>query len=554
MTGFNLMETGKTAMKRTAVSLALTFGLACMGTVCAAPVFDGTTKDRSAEELAGSVTEISVPAGAENSGESLPSTGTQTAPDTIRDTVFPENPEHDRTDTAKHTVPVITGESTGEEQRKHEDHFAAAREEADRTAVNIASLLGIDLDPEHENDPEAVKRDLEELKKVLKVSSPLPVRTLIAIEANGNLVMMSENQRFIFKGQVYDLFNGMKELKTADDIKKYALSIDYKRLGLDPETLNSARIGTGPLQVVIYADPLSDTTHELMEEAITLPDLENYSFYFVIIPGLTGDSEEAALKFYCARQEGNEEAGNLLYGQKLDTLFQTECNPDVWDRTMSAAFYTGVDVVPFLIGSDGRISRGVPSEGFREWLSRMQPADVPGLQDRELKKELGEQITERALRQEAEQNIEKMREEQASGSNDGANPYADGAGASGSDYGGSAGLSPDADGMAASENLEQGMTSVKAQALKDRYEQRMARYARSEEHAKDTYDAIVRRAEGAKKQAAGYTPENRARAMQRIERRLSRAYDDYQEDLKRISDKKSELTERYQQDLQELGE
>lgn len=548
MTGFNLMVTGKTAMKKTAVSLALTLALAYMTAVQAAPVFDGTTKGRSAEELAASVTEISGSAETADSG-----TASSRDPEKeISASVSSGKPEHDTSDTDTHTVPVITGESTGEDQRKHGNVFAEAREEADRTAVNIASLLGLDLDPEHENDPEAVKRDLEELKKVLKVSSPLPVRTLIAIEANGNLVMMSENQRFIFKGQVYDLFNGMKELKTADDIRKYALSIDYKRLGLDPETLNSARIGTGPLQVVIYADPLSDTTHELMQEAISLPDPENYSFYFVIIPGLGEGSEEAALKFYCARQEGNEEAGNLLYAQKLDTLHQTECNPDIWDRTMSAAFYTGVDVVPFLIGSDGRISRGVPAEGFREWLSRMQPAGVPGLQDRGLKKELGEQITERALKQEAEQNIEKMQSEQAAGSGTAENPYADGASGTGS--GAAAGLSPDAGGMAASESLEQGNLSVRAQALKDRYEQRMARYNRSEEHAKDTYDAIVRRAEGAKKQAAGYTPENRAKAMQRIERRISRAYDDYQEDLKRIADKKSELTERYQQDLQELGE
>lgn len=116
---------------------------------------------------------------------------------------------------------------------------------------------------------------------MLKVASPLPVRSLIAVEANGNLVLMSENQRFIIKGSVYDAFNNMKELKTAADIRQYAFKTDYRRLELDPESLNSARIDSGPLNVVIYADPLSDKTHQLMTEAMELPDLENYSFYFV---------------------------------------------------------------------------------------------------------------------------------------------------------------------------------------------------------------------------------------------------------------------------------
>ena len=65
-------------------------------------------------------------------------------------------------------------------------------------------------------------------------------------------------------------------------MKNMPLRINYKELGLDPDTLNAARIGSGPESVVIYCDPVGSLTHELMQKALNFPNADNYSFFFVV--------------------------------------------------------------------------------------------------------------------------------------------------------------------------------------------------------------------------------------------------------------------------------
>ena len=99
---------------------------------------------------------------------------------------------------------------------------AQAHNEAYEKQRSIAQLLGLNIDGQPKTKEE-LKRDLNELDKVLKHASPLPVKTLLAIEANGKMLFISDNQRFIFEGKLYDMYNSMKELKSVADIEKYAL-------------------------------------------------------------------------------------------------------------------------------------------------------------------------------------------------------------------------------------------------------------------------------------------------------------------------------------------
>lgn len=558
-------------MKHTAAAVAAAFTLISAAAV-GAPVFDGSTLQNGAlKTLPQDTEQITAPSSSQQSdkisADAVPVSDNQEEASVFDTAAKPQEsagnapqkifkdfnstakftdktPETPADSEAKTVSPVI-GKSIKSVQQS-DNPFLAAKADKQRVENSIASLLGIKLDPKHKGNPEQEKADLEMVKEMLKVASPLPVRSLIAVEANGNLVLMSENQRFIIKGSVYDAFNNMKELKTAADIRQYAFKTDYRRLGLDPETLNSARIGSGPLNVVIYADPLSDKTHQLMTEAMELPDLNNYSFYFVMMPALTDESKQAALKFYCAREAGNPEAGNLLYQGRLNELKQTQCDSTVWDRTMSAAYYTGVDVVPFFVGVDGSISRGIPQEGMSSWLTKTVPVSLARLKDLQLKKELEENVTNRALQQDAEQEIADKEAQQ--GVQDESSPFAD-LPVQYSDEA-SALEADDADLREFTDRKLQ----VRAKKLHDSYKKNIERLDRAAERSRSRYEKVLARTEGAMKQVRNYSDEKRQDAIARLNQTNTDAYEQHQERLREIASDRAETVKEYRADLQRLRE
>ncbi len=257
--------------------------------------------------------------------------------------------------------------------------FDKVQNEAESIQNSLAALLGLKFEGRENPTPQQIREDMDKIKGMFQVTSPLKVNMLFAVEASpGNMMFFSENGRFFFKGTMYDAFNGMKALKNIDDVRTYALKTDYRKLKLDPESLSSARIGDGPRQVVIYVDPASDMTHDIIDKVMKYPDKKLFTFYFVVIPSDSEKSKNLAKAFYCARQANNPEAGNLLYRGGLDRLSTAKCPMENWQNTITAAYYTQVDVLPFFVGDDGRISRGEPSEGLYNWLSAQT---MPVLED-----------------------------------------------------------------------------------------------------------------------------------------------------------------------------
>ena len=223
--------------------------------------------------------------------------------------------------------------------------------------------------------PREIAQMISELKGAMQVTQPIKMKFLVAVEAvPGHMILMSDTGRFVFKGTLYDAYNGMMPLKNINDVRQYALKPDYRRLKLDPDSLSSARLGSGPRQVVIYVDPDSALTHKVMNEIMTYPDRKDFTFYFVVMPSNTPRSEDLAKRFYCAREEHNPEIGNLLYRGELEKLPRKECNMANWDSTITAAYYTDVDVLPFFVAPDGTVSRGIPSQGIFNFLAQQNTA------------------------------------------------------------------------------------------------------------------------------------------------------------------------------------
>ena len=257
-----------------------------------------------------------------------------------------------------------------------------AVQDVKNTQQDITKLLGIDMSnlrglTKEQLESKENKALLDKIKNSIQGTAPIYMGYVVAIEATpGNMVLMNENGRFIFKGKMYDSFHNMKELKNLEDIRNYAQKTNYKAAKIDPELLSSARVGDGELEVIIYVDPTSPTTKTLIDQVSKFPELKDYTFYFVVIPSDTRESHKLARKFYCARQEGNQNIGTMLYEGTLDKLKTVKCDFTYYDRTLAIAYQSQVNGLPFLVDHDGSISRGIPSQGLYQWLNEHRKVNV----------------------------------------------------------------------------------------------------------------------------------------------------------------------------------
>lgn len=193
---------------------------------------------------------------------------------------------------------------------------------------------------------------------------PLPIQGMSAIDNAGQVVYASSNGRFVFIGQMYDLWKGTS-LNSMRDIEQAATRIYLDGLQLHPRDLNTVTLGHGPIDITVFTDPLCDHCHALAEEAKA--HVEEYTFYFVVVPALSNASEGLAKRIHCA-SDASQTTTALLNGT-IELLAQREdCDMEGYEKTLLAADVLGVDGVPFLIHQDGRVSRGRPQHLSR-WLT-----------------------------------------------------------------------------------------------------------------------------------------------------------------------------------------
>tara|TARA_R110002051_G_scaffold185933_1_gene255310 strand:- start:18 stop:569 length:552 start_codon:yes stop_codon:yes gene_type:complete len=117
---------------------------------------------------------------------------------------------------------------------------------------------------------------------------PLPINGMSAIDNAGQVMYASSNGRFVFIGQMYDLWKGTS-LNSMGDIQQAATRIYLDGLQLHPRDLNTVTFGNGPIDITIFTDPLCEHCHALANEAKAYQD--DYTFYLVVVPALSDESE-----------------------------------------------------------------------------------------------------------------------------------------------------------------------------------------------------------------------------------------------------------------------
>lgn len=186
----------------------------------------------------------------------------------------------------------------------------------------------------------------------------LPMGGFKAVKADGQLFFISDSGRFVFRGELYDVWN-TKKLDTMEAVLNATSRIQFSNFNIDPnDDLGAFTYGEGDKEVVVFVDPNCPYCHELLNSLEQAKD--DYKFSIVMIPVMGNDSGKRVRSIGCATDR-NEAFGKLISGSAPYGLEQVEnCDLKPFQKALVTAKMFGVQGVPFIIAPDGRLKRGNP--------------------------------------------------------------------------------------------------------------------------------------------------------------------------------------------------
>ena len=134
-----------------------------------------------------------------------------------------------------------------------------------------------------------VTPELIEAAKSIQIDGAveLPVKSIRAIESEGQIRYVSQNGRFAFEGQLIDVMQ-RKPLDTLEQIHEAVTRLDIANLGINLDALNSVSIGTGKERVTAFIDPNCPPCLEVIKQAQALQN--DYTFPFFVVLALGAES------------------------------------------------------------------------------------------------------------------------------------------------------------------------------------------------------------------------------------------------------------------------
>lgn len=197
-----------------------------------------------------------------------------------------------------------------------------------------------------------------------KAIKEMPIDGLVAYEAkNGKVMYISLNGRYVFTGQVTDLWAKQK-LSNADEVSRSIDAIPLKTMGISFGEMGALTIGHGPHVVNVVTDPTCPACAKLNKLMIGLED--KYTFKVLALPALGGTSRDLSKRIAC--EKDRNQAANALLNETANMLPRpTNCDLAPYKQALLFADYIGVREVPFIIAPNSQVSRGLPKD-LEEWL------------------------------------------------------------------------------------------------------------------------------------------------------------------------------------------
>lgn len=180
----------------------------------------------------------------------------------------------------------------------------------------------------------------------------LPIQGVKMIESDKGIFFVSENGRFVWKGPLYDMWNG-RPVKEMGDVEQVVNHVNLRKIGVNPDELSTLTIGTGALEEVMFISSACPHCLKMVKQATKLG--EKYRFKVVLIP-MGKKSMEQTRQLLCAKDQGR--AVQALVTGNYDGLGAGDCPVPSLSRTLVAARVMGIRSVPYFIRHDGRVHSG----------------------------------------------------------------------------------------------------------------------------------------------------------------------------------------------------
>jgi len=227
----------------------------------------------------------------------------------------------------------------------------------------FCALVAIFLVPNIGQSEQLGSRGPMPILKDLKIESmvEVPMTGIQMVEAQGKVFFISENGRYVFRGALYDMWDEGRQVVSTEDLREKSSRIDLKDIGLNLDDLFTLDFGNGEKEVAVFVSPGCPVCKEAIAQMTQVAD--QYRFRLIPLPGSSETSQKHLRQLICSAEKDPEQALQALMTEEYAAL-PGEINCDVGgaQRSLVTARMFGVDVVPFFIGADGRIKKGLPKD------------------------------------------------------------------------------------------------------------------------------------------------------------------------------------------------
>lgn len=198
----------------------------------------------------------------------------------------------------------------------------------------------------------------------------LPVQGMTMVESGGQVFFISQNGRYVIKGDMYDMWSGGERVPDIATLNATSSIINLDKIGVKMEDLFALKYGHGPEKVTVFVSPGCPYCKKLMQTMKTGELEDKYTFNIVPLPYMGKQSQIAVKKLVAAKGSNPQAALDALMSDNYGALPLKESNKldlEGVKRSMLTAKIIGINQVPVLLSSAGVMQVGLP-DSLPKWL------------------------------------------------------------------------------------------------------------------------------------------------------------------------------------------
>ncbi|WDP88641.1 MAG: thioredoxin fold domain-containing protein [Desulfobacter sp.] len=178
----------------------------------------------------------------------------------------------------------------------------------------------------------------------------------------GLTYLISQDGRYVFQGALVDVWNG-KTLKSVVDLEKLSDQVNFKYLGISADKMFTLDMGTGSKEVFIFSDPNCGVCHKLIGKIKASKLIRgNFLVHAAITPLLHETSMEKSKKLAVLAQKNPDSAVDAFINNDFGSTKTDEAPVPGIEYNLLVAKALGIQNVPYIVNSQGRIHIGMPDD------------------------------------------------------------------------------------------------------------------------------------------------------------------------------------------------